>query len=434
LTTARAASHKQRTSNSPGCSVATVLNSKNERIYAFFIWRYEDWMVNNAALSRQIGFGMKSKLTGAAFLTCFASLFMLCSCKVQPDLAAEAPPPSRVVPDVDITLFAVDHPEQFPISTAIEHPTTSELVVTGTVTPDVSRSVPVTSLASGRVTAIHARLGDTVKEGQLLMSVRSSDVSGAFSDYRKAVRDEALARAQLVRAQDLYEHGALSQADLQVAEDAEDKAKIDIETTEEHLRLLGNDPAKPNGAVDVVAPISGVITDQQVTNAAGVQGLGSTQFTISDLSSVWVICDVYENDLAGVHLGDSADIRLNAYPDKVLKGRVSNIGAILDPQIRTAKVRIEVPNPGMMMRLGMFVTATFHGQTMEMHTVVPASAIVRLHDRDFVYVPAENKKFRRLEIVAGDLLPGDMQEVKSGISLGQQVVSNALVLDHTIGQ
>jgi cobalt-zinc-cadmium efflux system membrane fusion protein len=142
---------------------------------------------------------------------------------------------------------------------------------------------------------------------------------------------------------------------------------------------------------------------------------------------------VYENDLANVHLGDPADIQLSAYPGKLFKGRVSNIAAILDPQIRTAKVRIEVSNPGMM-RLGMFVTATFHGQTMEMHTEVPASALVRLHDRDFVYIPAENNKFRRVEVVTGELLPGGMQEIKSGLKAGQQVVVNALVLDHAIDQ
>ena len=131
----------------------------------------------------------------------------------------------------------------------------------------------------------------------------SDDVSSGYSDYRKAVADEALARTQLDRAKDLYAHGAISMNDLQVAQDSEDKAKVDVETTEEHLRLLGNDPDRPNSVVDIFAPISGVITDQQVTNAAGVQALGSNPFTISDLSRVWVICDVYENDLPNVRLG-----------------------------------------------------------------------------------------------------------------------------------
>jgi cobalt-zinc-cadmium efflux system membrane fusion protein len=368
------------------------------------------------------------------FLIC-AGLFTLSGCnKIQTDLAAETPPANpRIVPDVDVTLFAVDHPDQFPLVEAVEHPTTSELMVTGSVTPDISRSVPVISLASGRVVAINARLGDTVKAGQLLLSVRSDDVAGAYATYKKAIADEVLAKKQLERSQQLYEHGAIALNDLQVAQDTEDKARIDVDTAEEHLHLLGNDPSKPAGVVDIVAPVSGVITDQQITNAAGVQGLGSTPFTISDLSRVWVVCDVYENDLPTVHQGDPAEIHLNAYPGKMFTGRVSNIGAILDPQIRTAKVRIEVPNPGVM-RLGMFVTATFRGQTMEMHTILPASAIFHIHDRDFVYVPAQDKKFRRVEVVSGDELPGGMQEVKSGINIGQQVVSNALVLDHTIGQ
>ncbi len=224
--------------------------------------------------------------------------------------------------------------------------------------------------------------------------------------------------------------------DLQVAQDTENKAKVDLETTEEHLRLLGNDPHKPMGMVDIFAPVSGVITDQEVTNAAAVQAFNTpSPFTISDLSSVWIVCDVYENDMASVRLGDAAELTLNAYPDRVFKGKVSNIGATLDPSIRTAKVRIEVQNPGMM-RLGMFAKATFRGQTQQMHAVVPASAVLHMHDRDFVFVPAPDKKFRRLEVVSGDLLPDNtsLQEVKSGLKPGQQVVSNALVLDHVLAQ
>jgi cobalt-zinc-cadmium efflux system membrane fusion protein len=142
---------------------------------------------------------------------------------------------------------------------------------------------------------------------------------------------------------------------------------------------------------------------------------------------------VYENNLAQVHLGDYADVRLNAYPDKILKGRIANIGPILDPGLRTAKVRLEVPNPGLM-RVGMFVTATFHGLKQEMRAVVPASAILHLHDRDWVYVPAGDKKYRRLEVTAGDNLPNKMQEIVAGIQPGQQVVTNALVMQNTVEQ
>jgi cobalt-zinc-cadmium efflux system membrane fusion protein len=378
---------------------------------------------------------MKNNGLKTSFLLIFIPVLLLlggCS-SAHGNPAAEAPPPATVVADTDVSLFSVDHPEQFPLVAAIEYTAAPKLVVTGTVNPDISRNVPVISLATGRVVAIHARLGDTVKKGQLLLSIRSDDVAGGFSDYRKAVADETLARTQLERAKELYDHGAISMNDLQVAQDTEDKAKVDVETMAEHLRLLGNDPDKPNGVVEVYAPIAGVITDQEVTNAAGVQALGSSPFTISDLSYVWVVCDVYENDLANVRVGEMADIRLNAYPDMVITGRISNVGAVLDPTIRTAKVRVEVRNPGMI-RLGMFATATFTGLKKETYTEVPASAVLHIHDRDWVYVPAPKQKFRRLEVVSGDAMPNKMQEIKSGLAPGQQVVANALILEHTIEQ
>jgi cobalt-zinc-cadmium efflux system membrane fusion protein len=365
-----------------------------------------------------------------------AILFALAGCTAHADPAAEAPPSANIVPGADSSLFTVDHPEQFPLEVAVERPSTSELVVTGTVTPDVARNVPVVSLASGRVVAIHARLGDTVQKGQLLLTIRSDDVAGGFDAYRKAVADEFLARKQLNRAVDLYAHGGIAQQDLEVAQDTADDAKVTLETATEHLRLLGNDPDKPMGMVDIVAPTTGVITDQEVTNAATVQAYSSpSPFTISDISSVWIVCDVYENDMPNVRLGDTAEITLNAYPGRPFTGRVSNIGAVLDPSIRTAKVRIEVQNPGIL-RLGMFARATFRGQATEMHTIVPASAVLRMHDRDFVFVPAPDKKFRRVEVVSGDVLTENtnLQEIRSGLKPGQQVVTNALVLDHVLAQ
>jgi len=350
------------------------------------------------------------------------------------DPKAEAPPAAKVEHEEDVNVVQVDHPEQFPLATAAAYESTSKLSATGTVNPDISRTVPVISIATGRVVEILARLGDTVKKGQLLLRVQSADLSGAFSDYRKAIADEKLARIQFERAQLLYDKGAISLNDFQTAEDVENKAKVDVENTTERLRVLGGDIDHPAAIVDIRAPVSGVITDQQVTNAAGVAGLSSPNpFTISDLSSVWALCDVYENDLANVHVGEAAEIRLNAYPDKVFTGRISNIGPVLDPSLRTAKVRIEVRNPGLM-RVGMFVTATFHSQKKETRASVPASAILHLHDRDWVYIPAGDKKFRRVEVVSGTTLPNNMQEIVSGIKPGQQLVSNALVLQNTVEQ
>ena len=376
---------------------------------------------------------MKLQISGRRFaLAAMLSLIAAGACKKEEtDPAAGVPPPAKVITAFDPVEFSVDHPEQYPLVAAVEHRATSQLAVTGTVNPDVDRTVPVISLASGKVVGIFARLGDQVKKGQLLLRLRSDDISGAFANYQMAVSDEVLAKAQWDRAQDLLKHGAIAQADLEVAKDTEEKAKVAMDTAAEHLRLLGSDVDHPSGMVDLTAPISGVITDQEVTNAGGIQSLGTNPFTISDLSMVWVVCDVYENDLATVHVGDPAQITLNAFPDRVFKGTVSNVLPILDPSIRTGKVRIEVANPGMM-KLGMFVTATFEGKSEQTFAAVPASAVLHLHDRDWVYVPAPGNKFKRVMVVGGDLFPGDMQEITSGIPVGQQVVVNPLVLQNTI--
>src|ERR1700732_2409714 len=304
-----------------------------------------------------------SLATMAAFFA--ASLFLAACSGGKADPKAEAPPTPAVEHEQDLNVVQVDHPEQFPLATAIEHISTSQLTATGTVNPDISRSVPVISIATGRVVEIKARLGDTVKKGQVLLRVQSADMSAAFSDYRKAVADEKLSRIQFERAKLLYDKGAISLNDFQTAEDVENKAQVDVQNTTERLRVLGGSIDQPAAIVDIRAPVSGVITDQQVTNAAGGAGLGSPNpFTISDLSNVWIVCDVHENDLPSVQIGETAEIRLNAYPDKIFSGTISNIGPVLDPNIRTAKVRLQMRNPGLM-RPGMFVTATFHGRRSE---------------------------------------------------------------------
>jgi cobalt-zinc-cadmium efflux system membrane fusion protein len=378
---------------------------------------------------------MKRTSLGAILLTLLVDV-ALAGCSTKSDPSAGAPPPLKLETAEAANIFQTDRPDQFPLATAVEHVATSQLKATGTISPDIARNVPVISLASGRVVAIAARLGDTVKKGQLLLQVQSADISSAYSDYQKAVADELLTRTQLERAELLYAKGAISRNDLQVSQNTDAKAKVEVKTTGEKLRVLGSaNLDQPSGIVDIRAPISGVITDQQVTNAAGVQSLSPTNpFTISDLTYVWILCDVYENDLASVHLHENADVRLSAYPDKVFTGVISNVGAVLDPSIRTAKVRIEVRNPGLLMRPGMFVTATFHGQKKESHAAVPATAVLHLHDRDWVYFPAGGKKFRRADVTTGDMLPGNLQEILSGVSPGQQVVSNALEFQNTVEQ
>lgn len=343
-------------------------------------------------------------------------------------------PQAQVVETSDAALVTVDNPQQYPVVPAEQVEEPDKISVTGSVFPDISREVPVISLANGRVVDIKTRLDDNVKKGQLLLTVQSADVTNAFDAYLKAENDEQLANKAFIRAQDLLKHGAISQAMEEQAEDTEKDAKADLTAAEEQLQVLGVDKKHPTNLVNVYAPISGVVIAQNVTNAAaaGVNLSGSaTAFTIADLSSVWVLCDVYENDLARVHLGQEAQIKLNAFPDRPLTGRVSDIGPVLDPTTRTAKVRIEVANPGMLLRLGMFVTATLQSRNSVTRAVVPASAILHLHDRNWVFVPA-GQKFRRVEVAGGDMLPGNRQEIISGIAPGQPVVRDVVSLEATV--
>ena len=358
-------------------------------------------------------------------------LLARCNAKVAAEPRFEEMPPADVEHKIGFNLVEVDHPEQFPVTQAAVHEAVSELNVTGTVTADVSQNVPVVSLASGRLVEIHARLGDEVIKGQLLMRIQSADLSSAFSDYRKASTDESLAQVQLDRAKLLYSKGVVARKELEVAQDINDKSKVDVEAAEERLRVLGADLRHPSAVVDIFAPISGVITEQNVTVASGIKSLDNSPnlFTIADLSRIWIVCDVYENDLPEVHLNELADVRLNAYPNRMFQGRISNIGPILDANTRTAKVRVEVENPGLM-KLGMFVRTTFHGRK-QLRAVVPSAAVLHLHDRDWVYIPQSGRAFRRVEVISGRMVTPARQEIISGIRPGELVVSNALDLQNT---
>jgi cobalt-zinc-cadmium efflux system membrane fusion protein len=358
-----------------------------------------------------------------------------CNSRVKADPRMEEPPQAEVDHEQHAGLVKVDHPELFPIAVAAAHAVTPQLSVTGVVSPDIARNVPVVSLTSGRVVEVRARLGDHVTQGQLLMRIQSPDVSAAFSEYRKAMAEETLARTVLERARLLFSKGAIAQKEVEVAVDAQENAKVNLETGVEHLKILGADITHPSPVIEVLAPISGVITEQNVAAAGGVKSLDDSPnlFTIADLSHVWITCDIYENDLARVHLDDSADVRLNAFPGQVFHGRISDIGPILDSNVRTAKARIEVENPGLM-RLGMFAQATLHGQQTHMGVLVPASSILHLHDRDWAYVPQSANTFRRVEVRSGGMTSPGQQIVVSGIRPGDRVVRDALLLETTGGQ
>ena len=280
----------------------------------------------------------------ALFFLVLAGSLALTGCKGK-DEGEGAPPPARVIEVHDMNLITIDSKDagKFPLATAEKIEAPSELNATGAVLPDIAREVPVISLANGRVVDIKARLDDNVKKGQLLLKVQSPDITNAFDTYLKAANDEQLANRAYIRAEDLFKHGAISQSMLEQAEDTEKNAQADLTAAEEQLKTLGVDKKHPSSVMNVYAPISGVIVAQNVTQAAaaGVSLSGSaTAFTIADLSRVWIVCDVYENDIPKLQLGQEAKIKVNAWPDRPLTGRISDIGPILDPSLRTAKVRI----------------------------------------------------------------------------------------------
>ena len=337
---------------------------------------------------------------------------------------------------VDPNLYEADRPELFPLAPVELRQLPTTLSANATVQPDVNRTIHVTSLGSGRVMDLKVRLGDQVKKGQVLLVISSPDLSQAFSDYQKAVADERLAKRALDRAKLLYDKGAIAEKDYQVADDTEEKAKVDVETAAQHVRVLGGDPAKPSALIELRAPVAGTIEEQNVAGFEGIKSLDNTPnlFTIADLSQVWVVADVFENDLGDVHVGDPVKVKLNAYPDRTYSGKVSDISRVLDPSTRAAKVRIVLSNADGSLRPGMFAVATFRSRKLLPSMVVPSTAVMRLHDRDWVFVKEGPKQFRRVEVAAAGTAANGMQEISGGVHAGQQVVQNALDFSSAVAE
>jgi len=351
-----------------------------------------------------------------------AAMFSACSrTKAEPSAG------TVVETNTDPNVFTMQNPEQFPLTTVEVRKVSDEMHVNGVIAPDVNRSVPVVSLGGGRVVEIKAKLGDYVQKGQVLLLINSPDLSGAFSDYQKFKADDQLADKQLARAKLLYDKGAIPLSDLENAEDVQAKATADLNAAIQHVRVLGGDVNNPSPLLPLRAPISGTIVDQQITGGTGVRSLDNQQslFTIADLSVVWVLCDVYQDMLSRVHVGDVAEINLTGYSES-FPGKVINISQVLDPNTRAAKVRIELPNPHGLMRAGMFVTATFRASRPVDRVTVPASAVVHLHDKDWVFLPAGGNKFRRVAVQLGQQEKDGPDQVISGLKPNDQIVTNAL--------
>jgi cobalt-zinc-cadmium efflux system membrane fusion protein len=325
-------------------------------------------------------------------------------------------------------VFIMKDPGQFPVAPVQTKEVFDEIRANGVIAPDVNREVPVVSLGGGRVAEIKAKLGDYVNKGDVLLLINSPDLTQALSDYQKFKADEELARKQLDRAQLLYDKGAIALADLETARDNNAKAKVDLQAASDRVHVMGGDINHPTGLLPLRAPISGTIVDQQVTGGTGVKSLDNqgALFTIADLSEVWVLCDVYQDMLSRIHVGDTAEVSISGFAEKKYPGKVINISEVLDPSTRAAKVRIQLPNPDRVMKSAMYVTASFRSKAPVQRVVVPASAVVHLHDQDWAYTPEGDGKFRRVPLQLGPTLTDGSQQVISGLKPTDQVVINAL--------
>jgi cobalt-zinc-cadmium efflux system membrane fusion protein len=381
--------------------------------------------MSHFSLGNEIGLAILgipvSRVISAGLLLVALAAAVACSREMP---AAASKPPVTLDPD----LFTADHPELFKTAKAEIRALPTVVTANGTVSPDVNRTIHVTSLGGGRVVDLKVKLGDTVKKGQTLLIISSPDMAGALSDYRKAKADEVLSRKAFERAQTLYEHGAIAAKDLEAAQDTVDKAKVDVETGQQRVRLLGADPDHPSPLIELKAPVDGTVVEQNVAGSEGVKSLDNTPnlFTIANLAEVWVVCDVFENDLGDVHLGDNAQIRLNAFPERVFQGKVADISRVLDPNTRSAKVRIVLGNTDGSLRSGMFAVATFRSRKLTDRVVVPSTAVMRLHDKDWVFRKDSGSSFRKIAVQADGIAPDGMQEIRNGVKPGDEVVSNAL--------
>lgn len=367
-----------------------------------------------------------NRIAAPVFLAFLPALLVAGGCSRDAPAASDVRSHVEEAPDPSVVEIA--HPEQFARVRAVARQVNEELHANGVVAPEVSRTVHVNAMAGGRLVDVRVRLGEEVNKGDLLFVVQSADLGGAIADWRKALADQRLTDKALRRAKLLFGYRALALKDVQQAENDADKARIDVETAAERIRILGGDVDRPSPLIEVHAPIDGIVVEQNAAGGEAVKSLDNSPnlLTVADLSRVWVLCDVYENDLGEVHVGDRADVRLVAYRDRTFGGAVSDISRVLDPATRAAKVRVEIDNAEGLLRPGMFATARFVARTAQTRTVTPASAVLRLQDRTWVFRTEGPDRFRRTEVQAGPVLPDGSQTILGGIAPGDEVILEAL--------
>ena len=306
---------------------------------------------------------------------------------------------------------------------------TRTLRLTGAVAYNGFRTTPVITQVSGPVSRVVVVPGQKVRQGDPMLYVHSPDYSQLRSNYLKAKEAYALAQKAYARAKDLYEHKAIAEQNLEQAESAEVQASGDLAATQAALKVLGiSDPdalvkAPPSFEVPVKAPINGLVVEQDVAAGQLIQP-GSTQcFVISDVSTVWVLVNVYQKDLPYVRVGDQVTTQTDAYPE-LFHGRIAYVAASLDPNTRTLQARIETINPGEKLKKDMYVVATVNAGTIPNAIALPDAAVLRdTENQPFVYAATSSNQFGRRSVTLGESLNGQT-EITSGLKPGDQVIGD----------
>jgi membrane fusion protein, heavy metal efflux system len=306
---------------------------------------------------------------------------------------------------------------------------TRTLRLTGAVAYNSFRTTPVITQVSGPVSRVVVVPGQRVNQGEPMLYVASPDYSQLRTNFLKAKDAYALAQKAYARAQDLYQHHAIAEQNLEQAESAEVQAGGDLAAAQAALKVMGiTDPdalvkAPPSFEVPVRAPIAGLVVEQDVSAGQLLQS-GATQcFMISDISTVWVLVNVYQKDLPFVHVGDPVSIQTDTYPD-TFSGRISYVAASLDPNTRTLQARIETSNPGDKLKKDMYVAAIVNAGTIPNAIALPDAAVLRdSENQPFVYAAASSNQFGRRSVTLGESLNGQT-EITSGLKAGDRIIGN----------
>jgi cobalt-zinc-cadmium efflux system membrane fusion protein len=328
-------------------------------------------------------------------------------------------------------LFTIPQDQMSHVQVLTVHPATliRSLRLTGAVAYNSFHTTPVITQVSGPVSKIVVVPGQKVTQGEPMLYVASPDYSQLRTNYLKAQAAYALAQKSYARAQDLYQHHAMAEQGLEQAASAEVQAGGDLVAAQAALKVMGiTDPdalvqAPPSFEVPVRAPIGGLVVEQDVSVGQLIQP-GSTQcFMISDISSVWVLVNVYQKDLPFVRVGDTVTIQTDSYPD-IFRGRISYVAASLDPATRTLQARIDTPNPGDKLKKDMYVTATVQAGSIPNAIALPDAAVLRdSENQPFVYAMTSSSQFGRRTVTLGESLNGQT-EITSGVKAGDQVIGN----------